>query len=123
GGWPGLAAPLSGARRGPAAVSTYDDLLRAPRFAAGHRPDLVVRVGGAPTSKAPPAWLDPSAPQGLDGAAPRRAPRPGRPGRRRPHQQGADGLAGPVRPPGPGRRRRRLARPRPQRQPPPERAA
>ena len=64
-GWPVLADPLSGARRGPAAVSTYDGLLRAPRFAAGHRPDLVVRVGGAPTSKALAAWLDASVPQVL----------------------------------------------------------
>jgi 2-succinyl-5-enolpyruvyl-6-hydroxy-3-cyclohexene-1-carboxylate synthase len=64
-GWPVLADPLSGARRGPAAVSAYDGLLRAPRFAAGHRPDLVVRVGGAPTSKALTAWLDPSVPQVL----------------------------------------------------------
>jgi 2-succinyl-5-enolpyruvyl-6-hydroxy-3-cyclohexene-1-carboxylate synthase len=65
GGWPVLADPLSGARRGPAAISTYDGLLRAPRFAAGHRPDLVVRVGGAPTSKALTAWLDASVPQVL----------------------------------------------------------
>ena len=64
-GWPVLADPLSGARRGPAAISTYDGLLRAPRFAAGHRPDLVVRVGGAPTSKALTAWLDASVPQVL----------------------------------------------------------
>jgi 2-succinyl-5-enolpyruvyl-6-hydroxy-3-cyclohexene-1-carboxylate synthase len=64
-GWPVLADPLSGARRGPAAISTYDGLLRAPRFAAGHRPELVVRVGGAPTSKALTAWLDPSVPQVL----------------------------------------------------------
>jgi 2-succinyl-5-enolpyruvyl-6-hydroxy-3-cyclohexene-1-carboxylate synthase len=62
-GWPVLADPLSGARRGPAAISTYDGLLRAPRFAAGQRPDLVVRVGGAPTSKALTAWLDASVPQ------------------------------------------------------------
>ena len=65
GGWPVLADPLSGARRGPAAVSAYDGLLRAPRFAAGHRPDLVVRVGAAPTSKALTGWLDPSVPQVL----------------------------------------------------------
>jgi 2-succinyl-5-enolpyruvyl-6-hydroxy-3-cyclohexene-1-carboxylate synthase len=62
-GWPVLADPLSGARRGPAAISTYDGLLRAPRFAAGHRPDLVVRVGAAPTSKALTGWLDSSVPQ------------------------------------------------------------
>ena len=50
-GWPVLADPLSGARRGPAAISTYDGLVRAPRFAAAHRPSLVVRVGG----RRPPA--------------------------------------------------------------------
>lgn len=62
-GWPVLADPLSGARRGPAAVSTYDSLLRLPGFAAGHRPDLVLRVGAAPTSKALAGWLDESVPQ------------------------------------------------------------
>jgi len=65
GGWPVLADPLSGARRGPAAISTYDGLVRAPRFAAAHRPSLVVRAGGAPTSKALTAWLDESIPQVL----------------------------------------------------------
>jgi 2-succinyl-5-enolpyruvyl-6-hydroxy-3-cyclohexene-1-carboxylate synthase len=65
GGWPVLADPLSGARRGPAAISTYDGLVRAARFAAAHRPSLVVRVGGAPTSKALTAWLDESIPQVL----------------------------------------------------------
>jgi 2-succinyl-5-enolpyruvyl-6-hydroxy-3-cyclohexene-1-carboxylate synthase len=64
-GWPVLADPLSGARRGPYAVSTYDGLLRAPRFAAAHRPQLAVRVGGGPTSKALGAWLDESVPQVL----------------------------------------------------------
>jgi 2-succinyl-5-enolpyruvyl-6-hydroxy-3-cyclohexene-1-carboxylate synthase len=64
-GWPVLADPLSGARRGPAAVSTYDGLVRASRFAADHRPDLAVRVGAAPTSKALTAWLDESVPQVL----------------------------------------------------------
>jgi len=64
-GWPVLADPLSGARRGSHAVSTYDGLLRAPRFAAAHRPDLAVRVGGGPTSKALAGWLDESVPQVL----------------------------------------------------------
>ncbi|HKQ02236.1 MAG TPA: thiamine pyrophosphate-dependent enzyme, partial [Actinomycetes bacterium] len=50
---------------GPAAVSTYDGLVRAPRFAAAHRPSLAVRVGGAPTSKALTGWLDASIPQVL----------------------------------------------------------
>jgi 2-succinyl-5-enolpyruvyl-6-hydroxy-3-cyclohexene-1-carboxylate synthase len=62
-GWPVLADPLSGARRGPGAISTYDGLLRAPRFAAAHRPELVVRVGAGPTSKALTTWLDDSIPQ------------------------------------------------------------
>jgi 2-succinyl-5-enolpyruvyl-6-hydroxy-3-cyclohexene-1-carboxylate synthase len=64
-GWPVLADPLSGARRGPHAVSAYDGLLRAPRFAAAHRPELAVRVGGGPTSKALAGWLDDSVPQVL----------------------------------------------------------
>jgi 2-succinyl-5-enolpyruvyl-6-hydroxy-3-cyclohexene-1-carboxylate synthase len=62
-GWPVLADPLSGARRGPAAVSAYDGLLRVPGFAAAQRPDLVLRVGAAPTSKALTGWLDASVPQ------------------------------------------------------------
>ncbi len=62
-GWPVLADPLSGARRGPAAVSTYDSLLRLPGFAAGHRPELVLRLGAAPTSKALTGWLDATVPQ------------------------------------------------------------
>jgi 2-succinyl-5-enolpyruvyl-6-hydroxy-3-cyclohexene-1-carboxylate synthase len=70
-GWPVLADPLSGHRRGPHAVAAYDALLRVPGFAAAHRPDLVVRVGAGPTSKALVGWLDPSVPQVLvdpDGA-------------------------------------------------------
>ena len=62
-GWPVLADPLSDARRGPAAISTYDSLLRVPEFAAEHRPDLVVRIGAGPTSKALNGWLDDSVPQ------------------------------------------------------------
>ena len=56
-GAPLLADPLSGARRGPAAVAHYDALLRVESFAARHRPDLVVRVGDLPTSKPLRAWL------------------------------------------------------------------
>jgi 2-succinyl-5-enolpyruvyl-6-hydroxy-3-cyclohexene-1-carboxylate synthase len=47
--WPVLADPVSGLRRGGAAVSTYDALLRDATFAAAHRPELVLRLG-APTS-------------------------------------------------------------------------
>jgi 2-succinyl-5-enolpyruvyl-6-hydroxy-3-cyclohexene-1-carboxylate synthase len=70
-GWPVLADPISGLRQGPHAVSTYEALLRSPRFAAGHRPDLVVRLGAAPTSKPLATWLDADVPQVLvdpDGA-------------------------------------------------------
>jgi 2-succinyl-5-enolpyruvyl-6-hydroxy-3-cyclohexene-1-carboxylate synthase len=60
---PLLADPLSGARRGPAAIAHYDALLRDPEWAAAHRPDLVLRVGDLPTSKPLRAWL-----HGLDTA-------------------------------------------------------
>ena len=57
-GWPLLADPLSGARRGAAAIAHYDALLRVEEFAAGRRPDLVVRCGDLPTSKPLRTWLD-----------------------------------------------------------------
>jgi len=56
-GFPVLADPLSGARRGPGAVAHYDVLLRDEAFAQAHRPDLVLRVGDLPTSKPLRAWL------------------------------------------------------------------
>jgi 2-succinyl-5-enolpyruvyl-6-hydroxy-3-cyclohexene-1-carboxylate synthase len=62
-GAPLLADPLSGARRGTAAVAHYDDLLRHEAFAAAHRPDTVIRVGDLPTCKPLRQWL-----AGLDGA-------------------------------------------------------
>ena len=61
-GWPLLADPLSGARRGPAAVARYDALLRDRSFASSFVPDLVVRVGDLPVSKPLRGWL-----AGLDG--------------------------------------------------------
>jgi 2-succinyl-5-enolpyruvyl-6-hydroxy-3-cyclohexene-1-carboxylate synthase len=54
---PLLADPLSGARRGPAAIAHYDALLRDPVFAAEHRPEFVFRFGDLPTSKPLRAWL------------------------------------------------------------------
>ena len=54
---PLLAEPLSGARRGPAAVAHYDALLRDAAWAAAHAPDLVLRVGDLPTSKPLRQWL------------------------------------------------------------------
>jgi 2-succinyl-5-enolpyruvyl-6-hydroxy-3-cyclohexene-1-carboxylate synthase len=56
-GWPLLADPLSGARRGDAAIAHYDALLRDEAFTAGMRPDLVIRVGDLPVSKPLRTWL------------------------------------------------------------------
>jgi 2-succinyl-5-enolpyruvyl-6-hydroxy-3-cyclohexene-1-carboxylate synthase len=60
---PLLADPLSGARRGPAAIAHYDALLRDGEWAADHAPELVIRTGDLPTSKPLRQWL-----HGLDGA-------------------------------------------------------
>jgi 2-succinyl-5-enolpyruvyl-6-hydroxy-3-cyclohexene-1-carboxylate synthase len=62
-GWPLLADPLSGARRGQAAIAHYDALLRDEAFAASLTPDLVLRVGDLPVSMPLRTWL-----AGLDGA-------------------------------------------------------
>src|SRR5215218_6701853 len=62
-GWPVLSDPISGLRQGSHAVSTYEALLRNPGFAERHRPDLVLRLGAAPTSKPLTAWLGPAVPQ------------------------------------------------------------
>src|ERR1700722_18612768 len=56
-GWPLLADPMSGARRGNAAVAHYDALLREPSFAREHTPDFVLRVGDLPVSKPLRTWL------------------------------------------------------------------
>jgi 2-succinyl-5-enolpyruvyl-6-hydroxy-3-cyclohexene-1-carboxylate synthase len=55
--WPLLADPLSGARRGDAAVAHYDALLRDDAFAASLAPDLILRVGDLPVSKPLRSWL------------------------------------------------------------------
>jgi 2-succinyl-5-enolpyruvyl-6-hydroxy-3-cyclohexene-1-carboxylate synthase len=56
-GWPVLGDPLSGARRGEAAIAHYDLMLRSPALAASLRPDLVIRLGDLPTSKPLRSWL------------------------------------------------------------------
>ncbi len=56
-GYPVLADPLGGARRGTAAVAHYDALLRDDGFGGAHRPDLVLRIGDLPTSKPLRLWL------------------------------------------------------------------
>jgi 2-succinyl-5-enolpyruvyl-6-hydroxy-3-cyclohexene-1-carboxylate synthase len=44
-GWPVLAEPSSGARRGPNALVGYQYLLASPEFMAAHRPDVVISAG------------------------------------------------------------------------------
>jgi 2-succinyl-5-enolpyruvyl-6-hydroxy-3-cyclohexene-1-carboxylate synthase len=55
--WPLLADPLSGARRGGAAIAHYDALLRDERWARAAVPACVLRVGDLPTSKPLRRWL------------------------------------------------------------------
>jgi 2-succinyl-5-enolpyruvyl-6-hydroxy-3-cyclohexene-1-carboxylate synthase len=44
-GWPVLAEPSSGARRGPSALVGYQYLLASPEFMAAHRPTVIVSAG------------------------------------------------------------------------------
>ena len=44
-GWPVLAEPSSGARRGPNALTGYQYLLASPEFMAAHRPTVIVSAG------------------------------------------------------------------------------
>ena len=44
-GWPVLAEPSSGARRGPIALTSYQYLLASPEFMAVHRPTVIVSAG------------------------------------------------------------------------------
>ena len=69
--WPVLADPLSGARVGPNAISTYDALLRSPGPARSLRPDVAIRLGAPLTGRVGSSWLDASVRQILvdpDGA-------------------------------------------------------
>lgn len=60
-GWPVIADPASGLRGDPALadvrIEHADLLLRSEACAAALEPELVVRVGGLPTSKALAQWL------------------------------------------------------------------
>ncbi|MGZ4434693.1 MAG: 2-succinyl-5-enolpyruvyl-6-hydroxy-3-cyclohexene-1-carboxylic-acid synthase, partial [Trebonia sp.] len=56
-GWPVLAEPSSGARRGRNALAAYPYLLAAPEFAAAHRPDVVVTAGRPGLSRQQIAFL------------------------------------------------------------------
>jgi 2-succinyl-5-enolpyruvyl-6-hydroxy-3-cyclohexene-1-carboxylate synthase len=99
-GWPLLAEPSSGARRGPNALAAYPYLLEVPEFLAGHRPDLIVSAGRPGLSRGQIAFL------GRAGQAPRHvviAQGPGRwadPARSATDVAAAVRLAGEPRPPG-----------------------
>jgi 2-succinyl-5-enolpyruvyl-6-hydroxy-3-cyclohexene-1-carboxylate synthase len=56
-GWPVLAEPSSGARRGPDALSSYQYLLATPAFLAAHRPDVIVTAGRPGLSRGQTALL------------------------------------------------------------------
>ncbi len=56
-GWPVLAEPSSGARRGPHALSAYQYLLAAPEFVRAHPPDLIVSAGRPGLSRGQTAFL------------------------------------------------------------------
>ena len=69
--WPLLAESTSGLRRPGPVVSTYDAILRHRTWAEGHRPDVVIHIGRAATSKPMSGWLAAGAKQILidpDGA-------------------------------------------------------
>ena len=61
-GWPVLAEPSSGARRGPNALAAYPYLLStAGGFLAAHQPDVIVSAGRPGLSRAQAAFLGSSA--------------------------------------------------------------
>lgn len=56
-GWPVLAAPESGCRELPNAITAFDSLLRHQDFADAHAAEVVVRFGRAPASKVLSQWV------------------------------------------------------------------
>ncbi|HVT67458.1 MAG TPA: 2-succinyl-5-enolpyruvyl-6-hydroxy-3-cyclohexene-1-carboxylic-acid synthase, partial [Trebonia sp.] len=56
-GWPVLAEPSSGARRGPNALTGYQYLLAAPQFMAAHRPEIIISAGRPGLSRPQSALL------------------------------------------------------------------
>ncbi len=56
-GWPVLAEPSSGARRGPGALAAYPYLLATPEFVAAHQPEVVVTAGRPGLSRQQIAFL------------------------------------------------------------------
>ncbi len=64
-GWPVIGEPIAGTRRpgGPTALAATDHLLKIDEIAAELRPDVVIRVGGSPTTKPVRLWLERHAPE------------------------------------------------------------
>ncbi len=60
-GWPVLAEPSSGARRGPNALPAYQYVIGTEAFTAAHRPDLIVSAGRPGLSRPQTAFLSRSA--------------------------------------------------------------
>jgi 2-succinyl-5-enolpyruvyl-6-hydroxy-3-cyclohexene-1-carboxylate synthase len=56
-GWPVLAEPSSGGRRGPNALTGYQYLLASPEFMAAHRPEVIVSAGRPGLSRPQSALL------------------------------------------------------------------
>ncbi|HEX8007251.1 MAG TPA: 2-succinyl-5-enolpyruvyl-6-hydroxy-3-cyclohexene-1-carboxylic-acid synthase [Trebonia sp.] len=56
-GWPVLAEPSSGARRGPNALTGYQYLLASKAFMAAHRPEIIVSAGRPGLSRPQSALL------------------------------------------------------------------
>ena len=56
-GWPVLAEPSSGARRGPNALRAYSCLLSLPEFTAAHQPEIIVSAGRPGLSRGQLAFL------------------------------------------------------------------
>jgi 2-succinyl-5-enolpyruvyl-6-hydroxy-3-cyclohexene-1-carboxylate synthase len=56
-GWPVLAEPSSGARRGPNSLVSYQYLLASPEFMAAHRPTMIVSAGRPGLSRPQSALL------------------------------------------------------------------
>ncbi len=56
-GWPVLAEPSSGARRGPNALAAYQYLLATDEFATAHQPELIVSAGRPGLSRPQAALL------------------------------------------------------------------
>ncbi len=63
-GWPVLADPRSGCRIPGQSITRFDSLLRSATFAASVRPQMIIRIGEPPASKALSQWITASAAEG-----------------------------------------------------------